>query len=101
MNAVRGYGRGMDQIDVTQLTPIDLIRSRRGMLARIADELGLYVEDEGSFCWADATDDLRHTPRVMQLNAELLAREEIAHHGVKVHQARIHVLAKHLCGAVK
>lgn len=44
-------------------------------LLDIADELGLYVEDEGSFCWADATDDLRLTPRVLQLNAELLARD--------------------------
>jgi beta-galactosidase len=40
-----------------------------------ADELGIYVEDEGSFCWADASDDLRLTPRIMQLNAELLARD--------------------------
>jgi hypothetical protein len=44
-------------------------------LLEIADELGIYVEDEGSFCWADATDDLRLVPRVMQLNAELLARD--------------------------
>jgi len=44
-------------------------------LLDLADELGVYVEDEGSFCWADATDDLRLTPRVMQLNAELLARD--------------------------
>jgi hypothetical protein len=40
-----------------------------------ADELGLYVEDEGSFCWAEGADDLRLTPRLMQLNAELLARD--------------------------
>ncbi len=40
-----------------------------------ADELGLYVEDEGSFCWAAGADDLRLTPRLMQLNAELLARD--------------------------
>jgi beta-galactosidase len=44
-------------------------------LLSIADELGLYVEDEGSFCWADAADDLRLVPQVMQLNAELLARD--------------------------
>ena len=46
-------------------------------LLDIADELGLYVEDEGSFCWtpAGAADDLRLTPRIMQLNAELLARD--------------------------
>lgn len=44
-------------------------------LLDIADELGIYVEDEGSFCWADVSDDLRLTPRIMQLNAELLARD--------------------------
>ncbi len=40
-----------------------------------ADEIGLYVEDEGSFCWAEGTDDLRLTPRIMQMNAELIARD--------------------------
>jgi hypothetical protein len=40
-----------------------------------ADELGMYVEDEGSFCWTGATDDLTLTPRVMQLNCELVARD--------------------------
>jgi beta-galactosidase len=44
-------------------------------LLDFADELGIYVEDEGSFCWADAADDLRLAPRLMQLNAELLARD--------------------------
>ncbi len=46
-------------------------------LLDVADELGIYVEDEGSFCWvaASAADDLRLTPRIMQLNAELLARD--------------------------
>jgi beta-galactosidase len=44
-------------------------------LLDIADEIGLYIEDEGSFCWADGTDDLRLTPRIMQMNAELIARD--------------------------
>lgn len=44
-------------------------------LLDVADELGVYVEDEGSFCWVDSADDLRLTPRIMQLNAELLARD--------------------------
>ncbi|HET6486715.1 MAG TPA: glycoside hydrolase family 2 TIM barrel-domain containing protein [Spirochaetia bacterium] len=44
-------------------------------LLDIADEIGIYVEDEGSFCWAEGTDDLRNTPRIMQMNAELLARD--------------------------
>jgi beta-galactosidase len=44
-------------------------------LLKAADELGLYVEDEASFCWAGVTDDLRNTPRVIQLTAELLARD--------------------------
>ena len=44
-------------------------------LLDFADELGLYVEDEASFCWADATDDLRNAPRVIQLTAELVERD--------------------------
>ncbi|HLQ36254.1 MAG TPA: glycoside hydrolase family 2 TIM barrel-domain containing protein [Planctomycetota bacterium] len=40
-----------------------------------ADELGIYVEDEGSFCWTDATDDLRRAPHILQLNCELIARD--------------------------
>ncbi len=44
-------------------------------LAENADELGVYVEAEGSFCWADDTNDLRNTPRILQMEAELLARD--------------------------
>jgi len=44
-------------------------------LLEIADELGLYVEDEASFCWAAGSDDLRRTPRIIQLTAELVARD--------------------------
>jgi beta-galactosidase len=44
-------------------------------LINYADELGIYVEDEGPFCWVGAANDLRLTPRIMQFNAELLARD--------------------------
>ncbi len=44
-------------------------------LAENADELGVYVEAEGSFCWAEDSNDLRNTPRILQLEAELLARD--------------------------
>lgn len=44
-------------------------------LLDIADELGLYVEDEASFCWVGVSDDLANTPRILQLTAELLARD--------------------------
>ncbi|MFZ1935695.1 MAG: glycoside hydrolase family 2 TIM barrel-domain containing protein [Thermoguttaceae bacterium] len=44
-------------------------------LAENADELGVYVEAEGSFCWAEETNDLRNTPRILQMEAELLARD--------------------------
>ncbi len=40
-----------------------------------ADELGLYVEDEGSFCWVNVADDLRSTPRILGLVGSLLARD--------------------------
>ena len=44
-------------------------------LLDIADELGLYVEDEASFCWVGVSNDLNLTPRIVQLTAELLARD--------------------------
>jgi beta-galactosidase len=44
-------------------------------LLDIADELGLYVEDEGSFCWVGVSDDLSFAPRISQLTAELIARD--------------------------
>ena len=44
-------------------------------LLDLADQLGIYVEDEASFCWAEETNDLRNTPRMLQLEAELLARD--------------------------
>ena len=44
-------------------------------LAEIADELGLYVEGEASFCWTDTANDLRYTPRIIQLTVEMLARD--------------------------
>ncbi len=44
-------------------------------LPRYADELGLYVEDEAPFCWAQGNDDLNRVPRIIQLTAEMLARD--------------------------
>jgi len=41
----------------------------------IADELGLYVEDEASFCWVGEADNLTLWPRILQLTAELIARD--------------------------
>ena len=40
-----------------------------------ADELGVYVEDEASFCWTSATDDLRLLPRIVQLECEMVVRD--------------------------
>ncbi|MEW6745096.1 MAG: glycoside hydrolase family 2 TIM barrel-domain containing protein [Planctomycetota bacterium] len=44
-------------------------------LLDIADELGLYVEDEAPFCWVGVSNDLRLAPRIIQLTAELVARD--------------------------
>ena len=44
-------------------------------LLDLADELGIYVEDEASFCWVSTANDLRLAPRILQLTAELLARD--------------------------
>lgn len=44
-------------------------------LLDFADELGVYVESEASMCWVAGSDDLRNTPRIIQLGAELLARD--------------------------
>ncbi len=41
----------------------------------LADEFGLYVEDEASFCWVGVADDLRRAPRIVQLTAELVERD--------------------------
>ncbi|HWD39207.1 MAG TPA: glycoside hydrolase family 2 TIM barrel-domain containing protein, partial [Fimbriimonas sp.] len=44
-------------------------------LLDIADRKGIYVEDEASFCWVGVADDLRNYPRILQLTAEMVARD--------------------------
>jgi beta-galactosidase len=44
-------------------------------LLDFADELGVYVEDEAPFCWVGVSGDLNFTPRIIQLTAELVARD--------------------------
>jgi len=44
-------------------------------LVDIADELGVYVEDEAPFCWVGVSNDLQNAPRILQLTAELVARD--------------------------
>ncbi len=44
-------------------------------LVELADEIGLYVEDEASFCWAKGGNDLRRLPRIVEITAGLIARD--------------------------
>ncbi|HWA82290.1 MAG TPA: glycoside hydrolase family 2 TIM barrel-domain containing protein, partial [Fimbriimonadaceae bacterium] len=44
-------------------------------LIQAADEMGLYVEDEADFCWVGVADDLRNAPQIIQLTAEMIARD--------------------------
>jgi hypothetical protein len=41
----------------------------------IADEVGLYIEDEGPSCWADGSDDLRNAPRYIGIVSEYMERD--------------------------
>lgn len=43
-------------------------------LLDFADEMGVYVECEAPMCWVNNSDDLRNTPRIIQLAAEMVAR---------------------------
>ncbi len=44
-------------------------------LLDLADEMGIYVESEAPMCWVGVSNDLNNTPRIIQLAAELLARD--------------------------
>lgn len=41
----------------------------------IADEIGLYIEDEGPSCWAEGSEDLRNAPRYVGIVAEYMERD--------------------------
>ena len=38
-------------------------------------DIVLYVEDEAPFCWVGVSDNLNLTPRIIQLTAEMVARD--------------------------
>ena len=44
-------------------------------LLDIADELGVYVEEEAPFCWVDNSSDLRYSALTRQLTAEMVERD--------------------------
>lgn len=44
-------------------------------LLDIADELGVYVEEEASFCWVDESSDLRYGALTRQLTGEMVERD--------------------------
>lgn len=44
-------------------------------LLEFTDEMGLYVMDEAPFCWTSVSSDLRNMPAVVQLTAEMVARD--------------------------
>lgn len=44
-------------------------------LTEYADKIGLYVEEEADFCWVNVANDLRNAPHIIQLTAEMLARD--------------------------
>lgn len=44
-------------------------------LLDIADELGVYIEDEASFCWVSNAADLRYGALTRQLTAEMVERD--------------------------
>jgi hypothetical protein len=44
-------------------------------LLDIADELGVYIEEEAPFCWVDNSSDLRYGALTRQLTAEMVERD--------------------------
>ncbi|MGC8669350.1 MAG: glycoside hydrolase family 2 TIM barrel-domain containing protein [Chthonomonadales bacterium] len=77
----RAVSAGLTRHDVEMIKQANLNAVRTSHypphpeLISAADEAGLYVEDEAPFCWVSAADDLRLAPHIVQLTAELVARD--------------------------
>jgi len=66
-------------LELMKKANIDAVRTSHyppiAELDDIADELGLYIEEEAPFCWMDRAHDLRWGALVRQLTAEMVERD--------------------------